>query len=113
MNEQHKKIDSHYEDLERVKSSLLKRFNWIEGRIGLYSDGDEEKIQRLINTQQRVSKSILDCIMLARNPRLGLSLEDEVEGDLARMLDRVRSCRDRILQKAESSGCNSTEGDPK
>ncbi len=99
MNEQEssdKKTDSHNDELERVKSSLLKRLRWIEGRISLYSEGEVEKIQSLINTQQRVSKSILDCIMLAKNPRLGLSLGDEVEGDLAKMVEKVKSCKDRL-----------------
>ena len=80
-------------ELQEIKTALLKRFRWIEQKISTFSqDGscDEEKILRLTNSEQRVAKSVTDCIALSRDPRLNLYRDDDAEKDLARMVERVQ-----------------------
>jgi hypothetical protein len=87
--------DSYEKDLELVHSALVRRFRWIEAKLAMYSDGgdeDERKIEHLTNSLQRLSKSIVDCISIAKNPRLKLSQDDdESEKDLAKMLEQLRA----------------------
>lgn len=93
------KHDSYEGDLEFVHSALVKRFRWTEAKIAMYSDGgeidedDDRKIQQLTNSLQRLAKSIVDCVSLAKNPRLKLSRDDEVESDLAKMLEQLRASK--------------------
>jgi hypothetical protein len=87
MSQLTEETDSCAKYLDEVLSSLLKRYRWLEGKASIYSD-DEEKVQRLTNTQQRVAKSICDCVELMKNPRLNLS--GEGDDDLAKLIARVK-----------------------
>lgn len=91
--------DSYQRDLELVHSALVRQFRWTEAKIAMYSDGgavdegDERKIQQLTNSLQRLSKSIIDCVSLAKNPRFKLSPDDEAETDLAKMIEQIKAAR--------------------
>jgi len=86
--------DSYEKDVQLVLSALVRCFRWTDAKIVMYSDGEEaeveRKILRLTNSLQRLSKSIIDCVSLVKNPRLKLSPDKEAETDIAKMVELLR-----------------------
>jgi hypothetical protein len=90
------------DELIQLKDVLLNKFRWLDRKIQLLSDeqSSEERIERLLNSQRRLAKSIVEIISLLRNPRLNIS-EDDNEEDLAQVISAVKA-RKHLLPPMDS-----------
>jgi len=59
------------EIIDEVLDSLVKSFRSVNGKLPHYEESDA-KYTTLLNTQTRISKLIVMCISLKRNPKLQL-----------------------------------------
>jgi len=73
-------------NLQKLREELSKAIVHISSKMALYED-DDEKYAKLAYILHRLSKSLLDCEILERNPRL-LSA-DTSNNSLASLMKRV------------------------
>lgn len=88
-----------------MSESLWKLFLRIEKRIEMYED-DDKKLSSLGTIQQKVSKTIIDCILAKRNARLTqIGPEDEKrlgKADLAHLMEEYQGTKKRVLMTLKS-----------
>lgn len=72
------------EILEHILTTLLRDFNGLDSRITRTVPGDEIT-STLVNSRNKIAKSIIDCIALLANPRY-VSLSADTQDDLAKIL---------------------------
>ena len=58
--------------LRSLLTQLLEDFEYLGKRIKLNVE-DDEKLPRFTNARQKTAKSIVDCIILLKNPKLEFS----------------------------------------
>ncbi|MGI0079650.1 MAG: hypothetical protein ACRECH_08495 [Nitrososphaerales archaeon] len=104
---------SENEKLEKMTESLWKLFLRIDKKIEMYED-DEKKLASLGTVQQKVSKTIIDCLLVQRDPKLArLSPEDEKrlgKSDLATLVEDYRVTKKRAMNKLKDD--RTTRDDP-
>ena len=78
------------EKLEALTESLWKLFLRIDKKLEICED-DDKKLASLGTLQQKISKTIIDCLLVQRNPKLSrIGAEDEKrlgKADLAKLIE--------------------------
>ena len=91
---------SENEKLEAMTESLWKLFLRIDKKLEICED-DDKKLSSLGTLQQKISKTIIDCLLVQRNPKLaGIGGEDEKrlgKADLAKLMEEYQVTRKKVL----------------
>ncbi len=84
--------------LEHLKTVLKFNFDLLQKKLTTLTEEDQ-KFVSLATIQQKIAKSILDCIALQRNPRLDLLPEEDRKNrkDLSRLIRDLDATKQTLM----------------
>ena len=86
------------EILQQVLDTLHADFQRLGKKIELY-ETEDSRLEKLVNSRQRIASSLLQCIAMKRDPKIFTpAVLNEVAADLAKMMMNLDETKKKALE---------------